>query len=137
MKFIRLKAAIQVIDLINSTGYYKKLSIEDIKGIDLYGLADEDEPGWPLVACAAIIRQGPQAYLDYLSVRLENRKQGLSVLLLERVRAKLKKQGVGILHACVSGENGAAIKLATKHKASIGFPFINVHVNLEAEDHGR
>lgn len=130
MRFIRMMAAQPIVDLINSTGYYHPLEIGHLKGVDIYVLSD-DQAGlkdWPLAACVAIVRQGSQAYLDYLSVGAEYQQIGLASMLLESTKKKLAKQGVKIIHACVSGENGAAMKLAAKHEAKIGFPYMMVEV---------
>ena len=120
------------VDIINDSLYYSPVSVEDFTDTSLYGVKDDDA----LVCCAMVLHQGHRAYLDYLCVKLHYRGRGISVQLLDFIAQDLQSLGVTKVHACVNGTNEAAAKLPLHYHAKVGFPYMNVLVNLE-EYHGK
>lgn len=129
--FTRQADPASAIDMINASGYYGTILGLDVVGAPLFGVENEDGA---LVACVVVIHNGPQAYLDYLCVALHHQNKGLAAYLLNEVRLVLVACGVRILHTCVSGENGASMKLLTQHDAKIGWPYVNGVIHLEEND---
>lgn len=132
--FCKVNSRSEVAALITDCGYYGVLLEHDLAGVDIYGIRDELPWQHNLLACVVAVRQGAQAYLDYLVVRGDQRGKGTAAELLDGVRKELALQGVRVVHTCVSGENGAAAKLLMRHGARIGWPYINAVVELEEQD---
>jgi L-amino acid N-acyltransferase YncA len=119
-------------DIINESGYYPYVAAQDLGSVEVYGV----KTGGELVGCAMVIRQGSQAYLDYLCIQEKHYGQGYAVKLLDFIAQDMVAVGVRRVHACVNGTNEAAAKLSLRYHAKVGFPYLNVLVNLE-EYHGK
>ena len=116
-----------VADLVNGSGYYSPVTPEMLVNLDVYVA----KIGVEIVACAVSIRQGTHAYLDYLCVAFQHSGMGVSVHLLDFISQDMLAIGVRYVHACVNGTNSAAAKLSTRYHAKVGFPYLNVFIDLE------
>lgn len=119
----------QVLSLLEASEYYADMSVQDIVGAQFYG-AYEDAT---LVACVMVIKGGPQAYLDYLCVHVLYQQSGVATALLSHVSLVLRMEKVRRLHASIRGTNALACKLASKFSVDVGWPYVNVAVNLMKE----
>ena len=89
-----------------------------------------------LVGCAMPLVVGPQAYVDYFYIHPMFQREGLGIDLARYVVQSLKKQGVKILHACVSGENYAMQNMLKTFKPKIGWPYTNIVIDLREKQNG-
>jgi len=115
------------VDIINESGYYPCVSVIDFDDVDVYGVFKDKS----LVGCAMVIHQGHRAYLDYLCIKAQHAGLGYAVRLLDFIAQDMLALGVTKVHACVNGTNEAAAKLSSRYYAKVGFPYLNVLVNLE------
>lgn len=114
-------------DIINESGYYPYISVMDLETVDVYGV----KSGGELVGCAVVLHQGCRGYLDYLCVQAQHYGRGYAIKLLDFIAQDMLSLGVTKVHACVNGTNEAAAKLSLRYHAKVGFPYLNVLVNLE------
>jgi len=135
MRFIKMKPSEPVVDVINESGYFSEICLKDIAGCEVYAMVDEEKSGWPLAAVVVVVRKGARAFVDFLVVKEEYRGNSLGRKMMMGVKDKLKRQGVRHVNAVISGENGAAMKLAPAFGGVVGFPYMTLTVSLE-DDHG-
>jgi len=121
----------QAVDIINDSGYYAPVTVFDLERVSMYGM----KSAGIIIACAMVIYMGDRGYLDYLCVKPQLQGQGYAVRLLDFIAQDMATLGVRRIHACVNGTNEVASKLALRYHAKVGFPYLNILVNLE-ENHG-